>query len=732
MHWIFAAALAAICLHSTSPVRADESADEAAFGKLDQNEDGVLSGKEVQAVRAYDADGDGEVSLREFRTGRARDQIKTTAEKSPIGSRTDANSLFQSLDMNEDGVLSGKELRGYEKRDSDGNGEVTQAEFLARPEPVKTSTESSVNAPLAAVDARAQAWTDQLSRQLDEGERWAVLIAINKYPTNPLRFCVPDAHLLADTLVKHGGLSRDHILLLTDDQESDLLRPRKANLQQRVPAFLRKAKSRDTVLVFYAGHGFAADGQSFLCPLDHDAQSPKLSGWRIDELRTILHDCAAGQKLMVIDCCHSGGVVTTSGFGASPQEVGRSFEQAQGLITFAACRTNQESAESAARGHGVFTDILAHGLSGEADFDRNGIVDSDELYRHVLVQVPIAVQEVARGHKQHPVRIIGQDVVGVFALARPNAKAAEKTAPGKTTPAKVELKPGDSFVNSIGMKLTVLPPAVCVLGSPSGEYLRDPEESLAPVVFSKPTVMGVHEVTQFQYERVIGANPSWFSPGGNGADEISGLKTDPFPVEQVSWNDAMRFCERLSELPSEKQAGRKYRLPTEAEREFACRAGSTTPFHTGEQLSPKFANIRGDRPYLSSPKGPTLGRTTTVGSYPPSAYGLYDMHGNVAEWCLDRLNGSQLANANNLNLLSIDDARDVIGLIEDLIALQGTNNQVQLPINPIGVTRGDPRAFRGGSFSGDVGFCRSASRREQTGDYRHRTIGFRVTCEIKK
>jgi formylglycine-generating enzyme required for sulfatase activity len=282
------------------------------------------------------------------------------------------------------------------------------------------------------------------------------------------------------------------------------------------------------------------------------------------------------------------------------------------------------------------------------------------------------------------------------------------------------------------MKLTVLPAALCAHGSPSGEYLRDPEEKLAPVLFSKPILMGVHEVTQAQYKQVVGSNPSWFSTAGSGADDVASLKTDQFPVEQVSWSDAMQFCQRLSERPAEKQAGRKYRLPTEAEREYACRAGSVTPFHTGEHISPKFANIRGDRPYLGSPKGPSLGRTTTVGSYPPNAFGLHDMHGNVAEWCLDRLDGILLGSSNNLNLLSIDDAKNVIGLIEDLIALQNKDTEVHLPINPIGVTRGDPRVHRGGSFSSDVGFCRSASRREHGDDYRHRTIGFRVVCEVKQ
>ena len=329
----------------------------------------------------------------------------------------------------------------------------------------------------------------------------------------------------------------------------------------------------------------------------------------------MLQDCPAGQQLLILDCCHAGGAVTTSGFGATPQELGGAFESAQGLITLASCRNNQTSLESKELGHGVFTFALASGLAGQADFDRNGIIDSDELYRHLLVSVPVAAQQVVADHKQFPVRIIGQDVVGVIALARPDGKPIASSK-GQ------QLQPGETLTNSVGMKLTVLPTGLFVMGSPSTEYLRDPGERLVPVRRVRPILMGTHEVTQSQYSQVMGANPSWFSPRGNGAANVAGLKTDDFPVEQVSWQEAMRFCEKLSALSDEKAAGRKYRLPTESEWEHACRAGTSTPFHTGELISPRQANIRGDRPYLNSPQGPGLGRTTTVGSYPPNLFGL--------------------------------------------------------------------------------------------------------------
>lgn len=715
---------------------ADESMvrAKAAFADLDRNEDGVLSGREVKSVLEFDTDGDGEVSLTEFLGGHRR--------KDQMGLKpADLRRLFASKDANEDGVLSGKEVKGFEAYDSDRDREVTWDEFVAgsarqgtvdvprrEPEPIEPKVEQPT-------DPKLKAWNDQLSRQLDHGKRWAVIIGINQYAESPLRYCVPDARLVSETLVKQCFFQPEQILLMTDDQKDPRLQPKKINLQTKIPELLQKVGKNDTVVIYFAGHGMAAEGQSFLCPLDFNGKSPKLTGWRIDELRTALQDCDAGQKLLIIDCCHSGGVVTTSGFGATPQELGGAFESAQGMITIAGCRTNQTSLESEELGHGVFTAMLADGLAGQADFDRNGIIDSDELYKHLLMTVPAAAQQVVADRKQFPVRIIGQDVVGVFALARLNARRGTGREEHQEAGRFKLLKPGDVVVNSIGLKLVMLPTGLFVMGSPASEYLRDQEEKLVPTMRRRALLMGVYEVTQSQYSQVMGANPSWFSRSGSGSEEVAGIGTDDFPVENVSWGDAMKFCEKLSAMPNEIAAGRKYRLPTEAEWEHACRAGAWTAFHTGDLISPRQANIRGDRPYLNSPKGTGLGRTTRVGSYSPNLFGLCDMHGNVGEWCLDRLKSrgwSARFEAAAGSLPAPNTAEDIMKLIEDIQALQVADPNLELPIDPIGVTRGDPRVYRGGSYFSDVGFVRSASHREQNADYSHKTIGFRVVCEIKK
>lgn len=194
------------------------------------------------------------------------------------------------------------------------------------------------------------------------------------------------------------------------------------------------------------------------------------------------------------------------------------------------------------------------------------------------------------------------------------------------------------WVNSVGMRFALIPSGTFLMGSPEEQEVRYPEEGHQhEVEISQAFYMGVYEVTQGQYERVMGKNPSYFSQTGKGKEKVSGLDTVDFPVECVSWEDAVEFCKKLNALDGKKPRGYVYLLPTEAEWEYSCRGGASSyqAFHFGNSLSSTQANFDGNYPYGGADKGPYLERTCKVGSYPPNAFGLYDMHGNVWEWCQD-------------------------------------------------------------------------------------------------
>ena len=234
------------------------------------------------------------------------------------------------------------------------------------------------------------------------------------------------------------------------------------------------------------------------------------------------------------------------------------------------------------------------------------------------------------------------------------------------------------ITNSIGMKLLLIPKGTFMMGSPESEQGRNEDETQHEVTISKDYYLGVYEVTQAQYEKVIGKNPSYFQ----GA--IVGNENADLPVDNVSWDDVVEFCKKLSELPEEKKAGRMYRLPTEAEWEYACRAGSKTAysFDDEEGLLPEYGWFSRN----------SSRRTHTVGLLEPNAWGLHDMHGNVWEWCSDWYEEYPK------------------GAVSD----------------PTGPKEGSNRVFRGGSWGNGAAGCRSAYRRRYNPSYRSSDYGFRV------
>jgi len=171
--------------------------------------------------------------------------------------------------------------------------------------------------------------------------------------------------------------------------------------------------------------------------------------------------------------------------------------------------------------------------------------------------------------------------------------------------------------NGVTIEMVYVPGGTFLMGSPETEENRFSNEGPQHQVTVTPFYMSKYPVTQAQWQAVIGNNPSNF-------------KGKNRPVEEVSWDDAVTFCQKLSELTE-----KDYHLPSEAQWEYACRAGTTTPFYFGETITTDLANYYDGSSYASGPEGVDRDETTEVGIFPPNAFGIYDMHGNVWEWCAD-------------------------------------------------------------------------------------------------
>jgi formylglycine-generating enzyme required for sulfatase activity len=339
--------------------------------------------------------------------------------------------------------------------------------------------------------------------------------------------------------------------------------------------------------------------------------------------------------------------------------------------------------------------------TGDLDGATADLIRVQELGADTVVVTPLKSQLVSGLTSRFERSLNGksyQQAAADYELVfRLDAAAGRKLQPDieKLPPTVLYQLPSSAWpavVNSIGMQLKLLPGGTFTMGSNSGDDDETPHE----VTLSQPCYMGVHEVTQSQYEQVMESNPSHFKGRSN-------------PVEKVSWDDAVEFCRKLSSLRAEKSAGRVYRLPTEAEWEYACRAGTTTTYSYGDdetQLSEDawFGDNSGDRKIdvekiwikekrsFDTRLSANNCRPHTIGGKHPNGWGLYDMHGNVFEWCQD----------------------------------WGGDYPTHAVIDPTGPSSGSSRVYRGGSWRNEARYCRSAYHQSSAPGVRAGAIGFRV------
>ncbi|MBO3461742.1 MAG: formylglycine-generating enzyme family protein [Aetokthonos hydrillicola CCALA 1050] len=255
----------------------------------------------------------------------------------------------------------------------------------------------------------------------------------------------------------------------------------------------------------------------------------------------------------------------------------------------------------------------------------------------------------------------------------------------------------ENLGNNVTLEMVAIPGGKFLMGSPEDEAERYERESPQHEVTVPPFFMGKYPVTQAQW-RAVAVLPQVnreLNP------EPSHFKGNNLPVEQISWYEAVEFCDRIS-----KHTKRHYRLPSEAEWEYACRSGTTTPFHFGETITPELVNYDGTYTYGSASKGEYRKKSTPVGSFLANAFGLYDMHGNVWEWCTDHWHDSY--EAAPIDGRPWTDKKDI-------------NNNSQLE-----------RMLRGGSWYFDPWLCRSACRYRYVPDLRTYDLGFRVVVSAAR
>jgi formylglycine-generating enzyme required for sulfatase activity len=281
------------------------------------------------------------------------------------------------------------------------------------------------------------------------------------------------------------------------------------------------------------------------------------------------------------------------------------------------------------------------------------------------------------------------------ALSNTKARVRQQVSPHSSkqsiySPTNITKIPGNtpldinsalSFTEDLGkgvkLEMIAIPGGTFLMGSPENEVERFSDESPQHEVTVPGFFIGKYQLTQLQYQTIMGTNPSYF-------------KGDNRPVEGVCWEDAVKFCQKLNH----RTLG-NYRLPSEAEWEYACRAGTKTPFHFGDNVTTDLVNYNGNYPYSSAPKGKYREQTTDVGIFPPNAFGLYDMHGNVWEWCEDE------RHENYINAPT-----------------DGSSWQSRISLGQ--------KVLRGGCWHDYARYCRSACRLKSPYCSRNYFYGFRV------
>ncbi|MCC7420837.1 MAG: SUMF1/EgtB/PvdO family nonheme iron enzyme [Planctomycetaceae bacterium] len=597
-----------------------------------------------------------------------------------------------------------------------------------------------------------------------EGRKLALLVGVEKYQhakLDDLKFCGDDVQALERLLTPQGF----RCVVLRNDSNPNAAQlpeaalPTAANVNSELRRMLEGINKQDLILVVLTGHGLqpAGDSQPYFCPEDANpvvnmnanggqklARPESLIG--IGTLLTQLDQSGVGHKLVLVDACRNAPQLKGMKSGVDriafqlPDQCGLLLSCSQGQFSF-------ESEKLGSSGRGVFLHHVIDGLEGAAQ-DDDGIVTWDSLVAHVRRTIPKTMAKVFGpdvNARQTPHQIANLEGTPVLAtrvnLPPPlfdatKGKTAAEAKAAQDAWAK-HLKTSVEIENSIGMRMTLLPPGTYKRGSTPADIdavvsldatfkkeSSDDEQPQHTVRLTKAFRLGTTEVTRGQFRRFVNATgyvtEAEKDDGGYGYNVAEGkfegrdkkyhwrntgfAQTDEHPVVNVTWNDAKAFVDWLS-----KEEGKEYRLPTESEWEYACRAGTTGMFSGGNTFDvlDGIANIgerstrqiKGyDQSYSYSGFDDGYQFTVPAGEFRANVFGLSDMHGNVWEWCGDGYDAKEYA-------------KHAGGIVED-------------PKGPSAET--SSRVMRGGSWDVTPGYCRSASRFSYSPGDRRNHLGFRV------
>jgi formylglycine-generating enzyme required for sulfatase activity len=517
-------------------------------------------------------------------------------------------------------------------------------------------------------------------------QRLALVIGNGAYRTLPLKNPVNDAVDMAGALRKLGF----EVVLRTDVG----LKP----MEKAIKAFGRDLRRGGVGLFYFAGHGMQVEGRNYLIPADADIESESDVRFEsVDAGRVLgkMEDAGNALNIVILDACRDNPFARS--FRSGTQGLAR-MDAPKGSIIAYATAPGSVAADGHGR-NGIYTkNLLAHidspGLSIETFFKKVRIgVISETQDRQVPWESSsltgdfffsrkrgLVVQAVEKKTPAPPLSGRPSVTPSVKKDAGPKAESRETrlamgSRPGKSV-ARELTRHRPEINNALGMTFAFVSPGSFTMGSPGTETGREQDERRHRVTLTRGFFMQTTEVTRTQWEAVMGGHSSDAKDCGGDC-----------PVVSVSWNEAQAFIEKLNRLEG---AGR-YRLPREAEWEYACRAGRATAFSgggirkTGCSREPGLASYG----WYCRNAG---GHPRPVGKKTPNAWGLYDMHGNVGEWCQDRF-GAYPA-----------------GPVSD----------------PAGPGQGACRTFRGGSWADGAGACRSAVRNCQPADFRGNHLGFRL------